>query len=154
VHQTKSLDLGLDLIDDRIVCMVETQVAQAKVWEHCWLSFQMDIEGRQISTRFACSRHLLTSNMFVSCDAVPIANAELPYRNRFGVSHQAMFEWEKPGYWVYQRSFIHCKASSDKNVVLYQGICNRSGRVKTLFRRSFGSNSPDALPSSHHIALQ
>jgi hypothetical protein len=85
-----SLDLGLDPIDDRLVWMVETQLAQAKVWGHHWLSFQMDTEGREISTRFACSHHLLTFNMSVDYNAVSTASAESIASRRFEASHQAM----------------------------------------------------------------
>jgi hypothetical protein len=63
--------------------MVGNQLAQARVGEHHWLSFQMDTEGREISTRFACSHHFFTSDMSVDRNAVPIASEELsPHRTR------------------------------------------------------------------------
>jgi hypothetical protein len=85
VHQTKSLDHGLDPIDDWLVLMAETRLVRAEAWEHGWLFFRMDTEGREISTRLACSHHLLASDVSVECNGVPIATTELSHRKRFEV---------------------------------------------------------------------
>jgi hypothetical protein len=97
--------------------MVETQLAQAKAWEHGWLFFQMDTEGREISTRFACSHHLLSSDVSVDCNAVPISKLNYLIES---VSKYQIKQWlnerGESEYWSYQWYFINCKASSVKRM--------------------------------------
>jgi hypothetical protein len=114
VHRTTSLDHGLDLIDDRLGLMVGNQLAQARVGEHHWLSFQMDTEGREISTRFACSHHFFTSDMSVDRNAVPIASEELsPHRTRSKYHIEQWLSEESPNVdHINEWTFIHWKAFS------------------------------------------